>query len=374
MSITQQALADELQTVIDHKLNDDMNGVNRKWVQILHKVLTEGTMVGKDAERTGTGCVSLFGGITEVFDVENFPLIGYKHVSAKQSFGEILAMMNGATNTNVFKTWGAGTIWDEWATESGDLGPIYGKQWREWLAPCGVIDQLVDVLQQLKQNPHSRRHVVSAWNPSVLPLPAMSAQENVAAGRMALPPCHFAFQFGVVDIGRDKGVQYQERLFSSYKQAQMQDAMVVEERDALAQKIVQLVGFAPSKRLDMVLEIRSNDLFLGAPYNIAGYALLLKLFAEYLGMVPGKLFYRVGDAHVYLNHFEAIADMTQNYRRLQKHILEQQALDTSLLVEDLPPPLVLTPMMNSYPWEINAKDILVLNYEHLGVFKAPIAV
>jgi thymidylate synthase len=375
MSITQQALADELQAVIDHRLNDDTNGVNRKWVKILHRVLTEGTVVSKDDERTGTGCVSLFGGITEVFDTENFPLIGYKHVSAKQSFGEILAMMNGATNTEIFKTWGAGSIWDDWATESGDLGPIYGKQWRGWATPnCDLIDQLKAVIYQLRHHPYSRRHVVTAWNPADLPLPEKSAQENVKAGRMALPPCHYAFQFGVTHIGADNGFLYQERMFSQYKRAQLTNQNDPEVNALIAKKIHQLDAPSPTMRLDMTLEIRSNDLFLGAPYNIAGYALMLKLFAQYLDMMPGKLFYRIGNAHVYLNHFDAIADVVRNYHTKVKSHKHQLGQGDGYVGADLCYPLVLTPIMQGNPWEINPKDILVLNYEHLGVVKAPIAI
>lgn len=372
-SITQEALAVELQVIINHKLGSADDGVNRKWIKMLHKVLTRGTVVDKNEERTGTGTVSLFGEIVEVFDVMDFPLIGYKHVSAKQSFGEILAMMNGATNTKVFKAWKAGNIWDNWANESGDLGPIYGEQWRRWVTPNGeVIDQLVDVLGDLKKNPHSRRHVVSAWNPSVLSLPGVSAQDNVAAGHMALSPCHYAFQFGVVNIGVEGGMRHQERLFSLYKKAQMQEN--AEEYDALTQKITQLSRSSPTKRLDMTLEIRSNDLFLGAPYNIAGYALMIKLFAEYLGMVPGKLFYRVADAHIYLNHLDAIADVVRNYHakvKLREHQLGQ---GQGYVGTGLRPPLVITPSMHAYPWEINIDNIYVLDYEHLGVVKAPIAV
>lgn len=339
--------------------------VNHKWFKMLHDVLHYGTIVGAETDRTGTGTISYFGGITEVFDTEDFPLIGYKHVSAKQSFGEILAMMNGATNTDVFKTWGAGSIWDNWADEEGNLGPIYGSQWRRWKTPDGKsIDQLSNVYNDLLTNPHSRRHVVSAWNPADISRADLSPKENVAAGFMSLSPCHFAFQFGATEIGIDEGREYQERLFSAYKRALTAPVVETDELETLQRKVKQLVDHTPTVRLDMTLDLRSNDLYLGAPYNIAGYALMLKVFAECLGMVPGRLFYRVGDAHIYLNHLGAIAQVVKNYEQADR-------ADAALLE----PPLVLTPCVrNTYPWEIDPAKILVLGYQHFGIVKAPIAV
>ncbi|MCS6981786.1 MAG: thymidylate synthase [Flavobacteriales bacterium] len=195
-------------------------------------------------DRTGTGTYSIFG-YQMRFDLEEgFPLVTTKKVHFKSVVYEMLWFLRGETNVGYLRQHGV-TIWDEWADENGDLGPVYGKQWRRWEAPDGrVIDQIQSVVDEIRRNPNSRRLIVSAWNPADLP-------------RMALPPCHTLFQFYVL-----------------------------------------------GDRLSCQLYQRSADVFLGVPFNIAGYALLTMMMAQVTGYRPGEFIHTLGDAHLYINHVE----------------------------------------------------------------------
>jgi thymidylate synthase len=198
------------------------------------------------SDRTGTGTKSVFG-YQMRFDLnEGFPLITSKKVHLKSILHELLWFLKGETNIAYLKENGV-RIWDEWADENGNLGPVYGKQWRSWAAPNGqVIDQISEVINTLKNNPDSRRIIVSAWNPADLP-------------QMALAPCHCLFQFYVVD-----------------------------------------------GKLSCQLYQRSADIFLGVPFNIASYALLTMMLAQVTGLKLGEFVHTFGDAHIYTNHFEQV--------------------------------------------------------------------
>lgn len=208
-------------------------------------------------DRTGTGTVSVFG-YQMRFDLsDGFPLVTTKKCHLRSIIHELLWFINGDTNTKYLKDNGV-SIWDEWATEEGDLGPVYGKQWRSWNTPDGrVIDQLSDLIQQIKNKPDSRRLIVSAWNPADLPNESISPQANVAEGRMALAPCHAFFQFYVVD-----------------------------------------------GKLSCQLYQRSADIFLGVPFNIASYAMFTMMIAQVCDLEPGDFIHTFGDAHLYLNHLQ----------------------------------------------------------------------
>lgn len=208
-------------------------------------------------DRTGTGTVSVFG-YQMRFDLgAGFPLVTTKKCHLRSIIHELLWFLRGDTNTAYLREHNV-TIWDEWATESGDLGPIYGKQWRSWPTPNGrTIDQISEVIEQIRRKPDSRRLIVSAWNPAELPDETLSPQTNVAQGRMALAPCHAFFQFYVVD-----------------------------------------------GRLSCQLYQRSADIFLGVPFNIASYALLTMMIAQVCDLEPGDFVHTFGDAHLYLNHLE----------------------------------------------------------------------
>jgi thymidylate synthase len=213
----------------------------RQYLDLLDRVLEEGAR--KD-DRTGTGTLSLFGAQLRFPLADGFPLVTTKKVHVHSVVGELLWFVRGDANVRWLQEHGI-TIWDEWADENGDLGPVYGHQWRSWPAPDGrTIDQLAAVIEGIRRDPDSRRHVVSAWN--VADLPAM-----------ALAPCHALFQFSVAD-----------------------------------------------GKLSCQLYQRSADMFLGVPFNIASYALLTHMVAQVSDLEPGDFVHTLGDAHLYLNHLD----------------------------------------------------------------------
>lgn len=211
----------------------------------------------KKEDRTGTGTLSVFGYQMRFNLAEGFPLVTTKKCHLKSIIHELLWFLNGDTNIGYLKEHGV-KIWDEWATKEGELGPVYGAQWRSWPTPDGTtIDQIAQVVEQIKTNPDSRRLIVSAWNPAVLPDAGISPSANAAQGKQALPPCHTMFQFYVID-----------------------------------------------GRLSCQLYQRSGDIFLGVPFNIASYALLTMMVAQVCDLEPGDFIHTLGDAHLYLNHLE----------------------------------------------------------------------
>lgn len=229
----------------------------KQYLDLLRHVREHGTFKG---DRTGTGTYSVFGCQMRFDLTAGFPLVTTKKIHLKSVIHELLWFLAGDTNTRYLKDNGV-RIWDEWADEQGNLGPVYGYQWRNWPAPDGRhIDQIAQVVEQIKTNPDSRRIIVSAWNPADLPDERVSPQSNVAQGRMALAPCHAFFQFYVND-----------------------------------------------GRLSCQLYQRSADIFLGVPFNIAGYALLTLMLAQVCDLQPGDFIHTLGDAHMYANHQEQIA-------------------------------------------------------------------
>jgi thymidylate synthase len=209
-------------------------------------------------DRTGTGTKSVFGYQMRFNLEEGFPLVTTKKIHVKSVIHELLWFLQGDTNINYLTENGV-RIWNEWADEKGDLGPVYGHQWRNWNDEG--IDQIKAVIETLKTNPDSRRMLVSAWNPSVMPDTSMSFSENVANNKAALPPCHAFFQFYVAD-----------------------------------------------GKLSCQLYQRSADLFLGVPFNIASYALLNLMVAQVCGLKPGTFVHTFGDVHIYSNHQEQVEE------------------------------------------------------------------
>jgi thymidylate synthase len=226
----------------------------KQYLDLLAQVRHHGLSKG---DRTGTGTLSVFGHQMR-FDLERgFPLVTTKKVHLKSIIHELLWFLRGDTNIAYLRDNGV-TIWDEWAGRDGELGPVYGYQWRSWPCPDGsAIDQISEVVAQIRKRPDSRRLIVSAWNPAQLPDEAVPPAENAARGRMALAPCHALFQFYVAD-----------------------------------------------GRLSCQLYQRSADIFLGVPFNIASYALLTMMVAQVTGLRPGEFIHTLGDAHLYLNHLE----------------------------------------------------------------------
>ena len=213
----------------------------REYLGLLNRVLADGA---RKSDRTGTGTLSVFGHQMRFDLASGFPLVTTKKVHVRSVVAELLWFLRGETNVAWLREHGV-TIWDEWADAAGELGPVYGYQWRSWPAPGGGhIDQLAAVVEQLRSDPHSRRHVVSAWNVADIP-------------RMALAPCHTMFQFYVAD-----------------------------------------------DRLSCQLYQRSADVFLGVPFNIASYSLLTHMVAQVTGLAVGDFVHTLGDAHLYLNHLD----------------------------------------------------------------------
>lgn len=215
----------------------------QKYLDLLQDIMANGV---RKEDRTGTGTISVFGRQLRFDLSEGFPLLTTKKLHIRSILHELLWFLSGDTNIRYLQENGV-TIWDEWADENGDLGPVYGSQWRSWPAPDGrSIDQIAKLIEQIKRNPDSRRHLVSAWNPAEV-------------DNMALPPCHYAFQFYVAD-----------------------------------------------GKLSCLFNMRSVDTFLGLPFNIASYAFLTHMVAQQCDLQPGELIWTGGDVHIYANHVEQV--------------------------------------------------------------------
>ncbi|GMM83017.1 thymidylate synthase [Pseudoalteromonas sp. SS15] len=228
----------------------------KQYLELMRHVKENGT---KKEDRTGTGTISVFGYQMRFNLQEGFPLVTTKKCHLRSIIHELLWFLNGETNIQYLKDNGV-SIWDGWATEEGELGPVYGAQWRSWTGPNGeVVDQIKELIEQIKTNPDSRRLIVSAWNPALLPDTQYSPSENAAMGKQALPPCHTLFQFYVLD-----------------------------------------------GKLSCQLYQRSADIFLGVPFNIASYALLTMMIAQVCDLEVGDFIHTFGDAHLYLNHLEQV--------------------------------------------------------------------
>jgi thymidylate synthase len=213
----------------------------KQYLDLLQFILDRGS---KKEDRTGTGTLSIFGYQTRFDLSQGFPLLTTKKIHLKSIIYELLWFLQGDTNIRYLNEHGV-HIWDEWADETGELGPVYGSQWRSWRGPDGqVVDQISRLIEQIRTNPYSRRLIVSAWNPTEI-------------DKMALPPCHVLFQFYIVN-----------------------------------------------GKLSCQLFQRSADVFLGAPFNIASYALLTMMVAQVCGFAPGEFVHTFGDVHLYLNHIE----------------------------------------------------------------------
>lgn len=247
----------------------------RQYHDLLRLVLETGV---RKSDRTGTGTISIFGHQMRFNLAEGFPLLTTKKLHTRSIIHELLWFLKGETNIGYLNQ-NKVTIWDEWADANGELGPVYGAQWRNWNNEG--IDQISMLVEGLKSNPDSRRHMVSAWNPSVLPLVGKSFSENVALGKAALPPCHAMFQFYVAN-GKLLCQMYQ----------------------------------------------RSADIFLGVPFNIASYALLTMMVAQVCNLQAGEFILTLGDAHIYLNHLEQVQlQLSREPRPLPKMILNPEVKD-----------------------------------------------
>jgi thymidylate synthase len=241
----------------------------KQYHDLLQHILDKGEQKG---DRTGTGTISSFG-YQMRFDLsDGFPMLTTKKLHLRSIIHELLWFINGDTNIKYLQENGV-KIWDGWADENGDLGPVYGHQWRNWNSEG--IDQLENAIHDIKNNPNSRRIIVSAWNPSVMPDTSVSFSENVANGKAALPPCHAFFQF-----------------------------------------------YVSNGKLSCQLYQRSADTFLGVPFNIASYALLTMMVAQVCGLEAGDFVHSFGDVHLYNNHIDqAEEQLSRDFRSLPKMMM-----------------------------------------------------
>lgn len=276
----------------------------KQYLELLAYTLKRGV---KKEDRTGVGTLSTFGHQLRFDLTQGLPMVTTKKVSFHNIVCELLWFLRGETNVTSLREQGV-NIWNAWALDDGSLGPIYGKQWRSWLTPDGrTIDQIVEVVAQIKANPSSRRLIVSAWNPADLPDERISPQENVRRGKMALPPCHSLFQFYVLN-----------------------------------------------GRLSCQLYQRSNDLFLGQPYNIAQYALLVHMVAHQCDLEVQDYIHTIGDAHLYLNHLDQVKQQLERQPRALPR----------LLIKRRPASI----------FDYRLEDFALLGYDPYPAIKAPIAV
>ena len=238
----------------------------KQYLDLLQHIKEKGV---KKEDRTGTGTISVFGYQMRVDLQEGFPLVTTKKLHLRSIIHELIWFINGETNIKYLKENGV-TIWDEWADKKGNLGPIYGHQWRNWNSDG--IDQLQDVINSLKNNPSSRRMIVTAWNPNIIPDSSKSFSDNVKNGKAALPPCHAFFQF-----------------------------------------------YVSNNKLSCQMYQRSADVFLGVPFNIASYALLTHMIAQVCEYDVGDFIHSFGDTHIYLNHLEQVdLQLTREPMKLPK--------------------------------------------------------
>ncbi len=278
----------------------------KAYLDLMQDVVDNGVDKG---DRTGVGTRSVFGRQMRFNLAEGFPLVTTKKVHLKSIIYELLWFLKGSTDNNWLRERGV-SIWNEWATEDGDLGPIYGKQWRSWAAPNGeVVDQISDLIAQIRSRPNSRRLIVSAWNPGELPDESVSPQENVAQGRMALAPCHCLFQF-----------------------------------------------YVENGRLSCQLYQRSADLFLGVPFNIASYSLLTHMIAQQCELEVGDFVHTFGDCHLYSNH------------------LTDDIVFAQLKRAPLPLPQLHIKRKPASIFDYEYEDFEVVGYQSHPGIKAPIAV
>lgn len=283
----------------------------KQYHDLIKHVLENGVDKG---DRTGTGTRSVFG-YQMRFDLKaGFPLVTTKKIHLKSIIHELLWFIKGETNVKYLQDNGV-RIWNEWADDKGDLGPVYGRQWRNWNGES--IDQLSGVIETIKNNPNSRRLLVSAWNPSVLPDSTKSFAENVANGKVALPPCHTFFHFYVSPPHPKEGANAKPKLSCQLYQ-------------------------------------RSADIFLGVPFNIASYALLTMMIAQVCDLEYGDFVHTFGDAHIYTNHFEQVElQLSRDFRPL--------------------PEMKINPEVNSI-FDFTFEDFELLNYNPHPHIKGKVAV
>lgn len=292
----------------------------------LSALLSFGTEKG---DRTGTGTKSMHGVTFRHNFWDGFPAVTTKKLFFRGVAEELFWFLSGSTNVEPLQERGV-NIWNEWADEDGELGPVYGKQWRDF----NGVDQIANVVESLRENPLSRRHIVSAWNAAEI-------------DEMALPPCHLMFQFLArpLSIDERRGRVDPDDLYGAMGHPI--------ERDSLSEDSLLQLGI-PKYRLDCIMYQRSADWFLGVPFNIASYALLTHMMAQVVDMIPGQLVINFGDAHLYQNHLEqAREQLSRTPKMLPELKINKEITD-----------------IDAFGWD----DVELVGYEHHPAIKAPISV
>lgn len=330
----------------------------KQYVELVRKIKDEGRTKG---DRTGTGTKAIFGHQMRFLMHDGFPLLTLKRTHFKSIVHELLWFIKGDTNIKYLTDNGV-TIWNEWATPEGELGPIYGSQWVNWLGyghgiqaghmdgfgnfnfkPKG-INQLEDIIKQLKDNPDSRRIIVSAWNISEIP-------------KMRLPPCHYAFQFYSEELTIDERIEWctKQTYFEPF------DFPIGDQRndEEIINRILKEYE-APKRRLTLIWNQRSVDTFLGLPFNIASYALLLHMVAKCVNMVPHELIGSLGDTHLYLNHLEQVNELLKRWDDAEQSYPALPNLKLNPEIKDI--------------FSFKYEDITLEGYNPMPSIKAPIAV
>lgn len=279
----------------------------RQYLDLMQDIIDNGVDKG---DRTGTGTRSVFGRQLRFDLQQGFPLLTTKKVHLKSIIYELLWFLSGSTDNTWLQDRGV-SIWNEWALENGDLGPVYGKQWRSWACPDGsTVDQVAQLVEMIRTKPDSRRLIVSGWNPADLPDESLSPQENVRRGKAALPPCHTLFQFYVAE-----------------------------------------------GRLSCQLYQRSADYFLGVPFNIASYSLLTLMLAQQCDLQPGEFVHTFGDVHLYSNHLNDPAIVAEQLSRTPGALPQMKLLRRPASL-----------------FEYQYEDFELVGYEPQPAIRAPIAV
>lgn len=279
----------------------------RQYLDLMQDIIDNGVDKG---DRTGTGTRSVFGRQLRFDLQQGFPLLTTKKVHLKSIIYELLWFLSGSTDNTWLQDRGV-SIWNEWALENGDLGPVYGKQWRSWACPDGsTVDQMAQLVEMIRTKPDSRRLIVSGWNPADLPDESLSPQENVRRGKAALPPCHTLFQFYVAE-----------------------------------------------GRLSCQLYQRSADYFLGVPFNIASYSLLTLMLAQQCDLQPGEFVHTFGDVHLYSNHLNDPAIVAEQLSRAPGALPQMKLLRRPASL-----------------FEYQYEDFELVGYEPQPAIRAPIAV
>lgn len=310
----------------------------KQYLDLLKDINENGRFKG---DRTGTGTISVFGRQMKFDLTKGLPVVTTKKIHLKSVIHELLWMISGDTNIKYLNDNGV-RIWNEWADTNGDLGPVYGAQWRNWNNEG--IDQLQNAIERLKTNPTCRRIIVNSWNPSVLPDTSKSFDENVANGNAALPPCHAFFQFHTYDLSEtERGQILKDRwpvVFNETSPSNLKS-----ECDA---------HNVPTLGLNMLMYQRSADTFLGVPFNVTFYAILQEIVAKECNMIASEFTHVFGDTHVYSNH------------------KEQVELQLSRETRDLPK-LVLSPRVDSI-FDYEFDDIQITGYDPHPLIKGAVSV